>query len=79
MPLVAILTVAFLPIDTTVQYAVFFLLAMPAATSTAMFAVKFGGDGDFASVAVLLSTILSVITIPLMFLVISGVFGITIN
>lgn len=78
MPFIAILAVAFLPINSEVQYAVFFLLAMPTATSTAMFAVKFGGDGDFASVAVLLSTVLSVITIPLMFLIMSGVFGITI-
>ena len=79
MAIIAILTVAFLPIDNSVKYTVFFLLAMPAATSTAMFAVKFNSDGDFASVCVLLSTILSVITIPLLFLVINGVFGISIG
>lgn len=78
MSLISILVVAFLPVDTTVKYTVFFLLSMPSATSTAMFAVKFGKDGDFASVCVLLSTVLSVITIPLLYLVISGVFGITI-
>ena len=78
MSLISILFVAFLPVDTTVQYTVFFLLSMPSATSTAMFAVKFGKDGDFASVCVLLSTVLSVITIPLLYLVISGIFGITI-
>ena len=37
-----------------------------------------GKDGDFASVCVLLSTILSVVTIPLMYLVMSGIFGITV-
>lgn len=78
MPIIAILTVAFLPVDNSIKYTVFFLLAMPAATSTAMFAVKFGEDGDFASVCVLLSTALSVITIPLLYLVISGIFGINI-
>ena len=78
MPLIAILTVAFLPVANTVKYTVFFLLSMPAATGTAMFAVKFGSDSDFASVCVLLSTILSVITIPLLFLLINGVFGISI-
>ncbi len=78
MSLLSILIVAFLPVDTTVKYTVFFLLSMPSATSTAMFAVKFGKDGDFASVCVLLSTVLSVITIPLLYLVISGVFGINI-
>lgn len=79
MSLVVILTVAFLPIAVTVKYAIFFLFSMPSATNTAMFAVKFGGDGDFASVCVLLSTALSVITIPLLYLVISGVFGINIG
>lgn len=79
MSLLSILTVAFLPIDATVKYTIFFLLSMPSATSTAMFAVKFGKDGDFASVCVLLSTVLSVITIPLLYLVINGVFGITIG
>ena len=79
MSLVAILAVAFLPVDITVKYAIFFLLSMPSATNTAMFAVKFGGDGDFASVCVLLSTTLSVITIPLLYMVISGVFGINIG
>ena len=78
MSLISILVVAFLPVDTTVRYTVFFLLSMPSATSTAMFAVKFGKDGDFASVCVLLSTVLSVITIPLLYLVISGVFGIAV-
>ena len=79
MSLVAILAVAFLPVGVTVKYAIFFLLSMPSATNTAMFAVKFGGDGDFASVCVLLSTTLSVITIPLLYMVISGVFGINIG
>ena len=78
MSVVAMLCVAFLPVNTTVKYAVFFLLSMPSATNTAMFAVKFGADGDFAAVSVLLSTVLSVVTIPLMFLVMSGVFGVTV-
>lgn len=78
MPMVVLLSVAFLPIDVTVKYTLFFLLGMPSATSTAMFAVKFGKDADFASVCVLLSTVLSIVTIPPMYLVISGIFGITI-
>lgn len=79
MSLVSILAVAFLPVSVTVKYAIFFLLSMPSATNTAMFAVKFGGDGDFASVCVLLSTALSVMTIPLLYLIISGIFGINIG
>lgn len=76
MSLVAMLCVAFLPIDTVVKYAIFFCLSMPSATGTVLFAVRFGGDADSASVCVLLSTVLSIITIPLMFLVFSGIFGV---
>ena len=78
MPLVSILVVAFLPIDSTIKYTVFFLFAMPSATGTVLFAVRFGKESDFASVCVLLSTILSILTIPLMYMLIYGVFGVTI-
>lgn len=73
MSIVSMLIVGFLPVSETIKYAVFFALSMPSATGTVMFAVRFGGDADSASVMVLLSTILSIITIPLMFLLFSGV------
>ncbi len=78
MSFICMITVGFLPVDVTVKYGLFFTLSMPAATSTSLFAVKFGGNGDFGSVCVLLSTILSIITIPLMYLLFSQVFGIVI-
>ncbi len=78
MSLITMLIVAFLPVDTTVKYTVFFCMSMPAASATTMFAVKFNSDGDFGSVCVLLSTILSIATMPLMFLMFSGVFGVVI-
>ncbi len=68
MSLVTMLIVAFLPVDDAVKYSLFFLLSMPTAASTVLFAVQFGGDGEAGSVYVLLSTILSIATIPLMFL-----------
>ncbi len=68
MSIVTIICVLFLPISEQVKYVIFFSLSMPCATSTALFAIQFGGDGDFASISVLLSTILSILTIPLMFL-----------
>lgn len=77
MSVATMLVVAFLPIATIVKYVMFFLLSMPSATSTALFAVKFGSDGDAASVYVLLTMVVSVLTIPLMYLLFSGVFGIT--
>ena len=73
MSLISMLVVGFLPIAETVKYAIFFALSMPSATGTVLFAVRFGGEGDLASVCVLLSTVLSIITIPLMFLLFNGV------
>ena len=74
MSVLTMLVVAFLPVDNIVKYVMFFLLSMPSATSTSMFAVSFKGDADSASVFVLLTTLLSVITIPIMYLLMSGVF-----
>lgn len=68
MSLITMFTVAFLPIDQTVKYTLFFTLSMPTATASVMFAVQFGGDSESASVFVLLTTVLSVVTIPLTFL-----------
>lgn len=78
MSIISILVVVFLPVSTTVKYCIFFLLSMPSATGTVLFAVQFGGDGDSASVFVLLSTVLSILTIPLAFLLFSQGFGIVI-
>lgn len=78
MSILIMVVVAFLPISNVAKYAVFFCLSMPAATGTVMFAVNFGGDSKTASVIVLLSTVLSIVSIPLMFLLFSGGFGVTI-
>ena len=75
MAFITIAIVTFLPLGETVKYTLFFTMAMPAATSTALFAVKFNGDSEFGSVCVLLSTVLSIITIPLIFLVFNACLG----
>lgn len=67
MSLVAMVFVAFLPIDGTVKNAIFFTLSMPSATMTVLLTVKHGGDGDLATSCVLLSTMLSVVTVPLIY------------
>lgn len=67
MSLICILCVAFLPIDVNIKNVLFFTLSMPSAASTALFAVRFKGDGKTASVMVLLSTILSIFTITAMY------------
>jgi predicted permease len=73
MPMVVIFCVSYLPIASTIKYTVFFLLAMPSATSGVMMAVKFGKDSDFASTCVLLSTILCIVTLPPLYLFMNGV------
>ena len=73
MSFISILIIAFLPVETIVKYVIFFLLSMPSATGTTMFAIKFGGDGNLAAVYVLLSTLLSSIIIPLLYVFISTV------
>ncbi len=70
--LITIAIIAFLPISMEVKNTLFFLLSMPCATSTALFAVQFGADGDSASIYVLLSTVLSIVVIPLMYTLFSA-------
>ena len=77
MPLVVILIfLVFKKVDVLVKYTVFFTLSMPAATNTIMFAEQYGGDGREASSSVLLSTLLSVLTISLMFLLFKVILGV---
>ena len=78
MGFLTILIVAWLPVSNVVKYTLFFLLSMPSANNTVLFAVNFGGDAESGSVFVLLATILSILTIPLMFLVMNGLFAIPI-
>lgn len=78
MSFVTMLLVAFLPVPATVKYTAFFLFSMPSATSGAMMAVKYGKDGDFASVCVVLSTICSIVSLPLLYLFMSSVLGVVI-
>ena len=73
MPVVVMFCVSYLPISSTIKYTIFFLLSMPSATSGVMMAVKFGKNGDFASICVLLSTILCVFTIPVLYLFMNSV------
>lgn len=78
MAFVTMFIVAYLPIASTIKYTVFFLLSMPSATSGAMMAVQYGKDGDFASVCVVLSTVCSIITLPLLYLFMNSVLNIPI-
>jgi len=68
MPVVVTAIIVFLPTDVEVKNVLFFTLSMPSATMSVLFAIKFDGDSDSATANVLLSTILSVATIPLTFM-----------
>ena len=68
MPLLVILMLLPLSLEPLVASALFFGLSMPTATSAVLFSEQFGGDSHLASATVLLTTILSVLTIPLLFL-----------
>ena len=78
MSFVVMFLVAYLPIDSTIKYTIFFLLSMPSATSGAMMAVKYGKDSDFASVGVVMSTMCSIFTLPLAYVFMSSVLGVVI-
>jgi predicted permease len=76
MSFVTMFLVAYLPIASTIKYTIFFLLSMPCATSGAMMAVQFDKDSDFASIGVVLSTICSIASLPLLYLFMNSVLGI---
>jgi predicted permease len=76
MPVLTMFTVAYLPIASTIKYTLFFLFSMPSATSGVMLAVQYKKDSDFASICVLLSTILCILTIPPLYLFMSQVLGV---
>ena len=78
MSFIVMFIVVFLPIASTIKYTIFFLLSMPSATSGAMMAVQFKSDSDFASIGVVLSTIFSIITLPLLYLFMNTVLGVQI-
>ena len=70
IPLVVLGVLALLGIDSLVTGVTVLLAAMPAASTTAILAEKYHGDAKFASAAVFFSTLLSLITVPLVLLLV---------
>ena len=68
MSLTSVLAVAFLPVDAAVKNVLFFTLSMPSATMAVLLSVRFESDSASATINVLLSTVLSVLTIPVIFI-----------
>ncbi len=69
IPLAVLLLTALLQVDRLLAGALTLLAAMPAGSTTAILAAKYGGDAGFASKVIFVSTVLSLITIPVFGLV----------
>jgi predicted permease len=66
LPLLTIGIVSLLHMEATISGVALVLTAMPVGTTTALLASKYNADVDFASKCVFVTTILSLITVPLL-------------
>ena len=64
-PILATVIVSFMPISSLLKSVLIIQAAMPAAANTTMFAIQFGTEPDLVSFTTLITTILSLITIPI--------------
>ena len=63
----SLLVFLFLPVPHTLIIVAMLTAAMPSATTTSVYAQKFGADASFASFGVMLTTILCIITLPVIY------------
>ena len=73
IPLIVWLPCRFLQVDPLITGVSVFLAAMPAGSTTSLLAAKYGADADSAAKCVVLSTALSVITVPVWGLLLGGI------
>ena len=69
IPAVVFAITAFLPIDSMLRGITVIMAGMPAPITTALLSAKYGGDEKYATGMIFLSTILSLVTLPLWCLV----------
>ncbi|WP_102348033.1 AEC family transporter [Bacillus sp. Marseille-P3661] len=67
-PALAVLLVSFMPINALLKSVLILQAAMPAAANTTLFAVQFGTEPDLVSFTTLVTTVLSIVTIPIVLL-----------
>ncbi|MBO7293103.1 MAG: AEC family transporter, partial [Clostridia bacterium] len=67
-----ILSLVGLPLEETVTTVILLLAATPAAASATMFAEKYDCDAVYTSRAVVISTLVSIVTMPLILLLASA-------
>ncbi|MCA1321446.1 AEC family transporter [Bacillus tianshenii] len=69
-PLIAFLITLVLPVDELIKQLMIVMAAMPAAANTTMYAVEFNTEPEFVSSATLVSTVLTLVTLPVLFWVV---------
>ncbi|HEY9576959.1 MAG TPA: AEC family transporter, partial [Pseudobacillus sp.] len=65
-PVLAVAIIALMPINELLKDVLILQAAMPAAANTTMFAIQFGTEPDLVSFTTLITTLLSIVTIPVM-------------
>ncbi|GGM41742.1 membrane protein [Paraliobacillus quinghaiensis] len=69
-PVIAYFITLFLPVDEMIKQIMILMAAMPTAANTTMYAVQFNAKPAFVSSATLTSTVLSIITLPIILAII---------
>lgn len=64
-PIIAVVLVMFMPVDDTIKMVFIVLNAMPVAANSTMLAVQFNTKPNLVSISTLVTTIISILTIPL--------------
>ncbi|GKV66795.1 MULTISPECIES: AEC family transporter [Sporosarcina] len=64
-PIIAVVILLFLPVDNLLKAVLIIQAAMPGSANTTMFAVQFGTEPDLVSFTTLATTLLSLLTIPI--------------
>ncbi|MCK0471859.1 AEC family transporter [Halalkalibacter sp. APA_J-10(15)] len=70
-PVVAYGIILLLPIDQPLASILIVLAAMPSAANTTMFALQFDTEPDLVSFSTLVTTVLSIVTVPIMLMIVS--------
>jgi malate permease and related proteins len=71
-PLLAVVFATILPVSEMVRNVMILMAAMPSAANTTMFALQFNTKPDFVSSVTLISTLSSIVTLPIVLWMISG-------
>lgn len=71
LPLITLGVMSMFRLNSTISGVTLLLTAMPVGTTTALLAAKYNADVDFASKCVFVTTILSLITVPLIMLLLN--------